>query len=246
MFKYICTISILLVVNSCKIANTIIVASDSVNEVVLESEGAEKYLAQINEAELKEKLYYFASDEMEGRATGTKGHNRSDEDAVNVLAYIKGIQKPEELIVISAHYDHLGIDSNGGVNNGADDDGSGTIGMLQIAKAFAQAVKEGEGPKRSILFLHVVGEEIGLYGSRYYTENPIFGLENTVANLNIDMIGRVDEDHLEQKEYLYIIGSDKLSEELHLINEKVNQENNKLNFDYKFKYSYNFLLQWNP
>lgn len=160
-------------------------------------------------------------------------NNRSEENAANVMGFIKGSKKPEEIVVISAHYDHLGK-KDSKVYNGADDNGSGTLGILQIASAFQKAVKNGDAPKRSILFLHFVGEEIGLYGSRFYVENPVFNLTNTVADLNIDMIGRVDKKHQENPNYLYIIGSDKLSKELHLINEAVNTKYNKLDFDYTF------------
>ena len=154
----------------------------------------------------------------------------------NVLAYIEGTEKPEEIVVISAHYDHVGVDGEGNVYNGADDDGSGTVSVLEIAEAFAKAKKEGNGPKRSILFLHVTGEEKGLYGSKFYTENPVFDLKNTVANLNIDMVGRVDKDHetKEKREYVYLIGSDRLSTDLHKISEKANQEYVKLNLDYTY------------
>ena len=88
-------------------------------------------------------------------------------DSENVVAFIKGTQKPDEIIVISAHLDHLGMNKDGEVFNGADDDGSGTIAVLEIAEAFKKAVNEGNGPQRSILFLHVTGEEKGLLGSRY-------------------------------------------------------------------------------
>jgi len=71
----------------------------------------------------------------------------------NVLAYIKGTEKPEEIVVLSAHYDHVGVDSNGNVYNGADDDGSGTVSILEIAQAFAKAAKDGNGPKRSVFKL---------------------------------------------------------------------------------------------
>lgn len=152
----------------------------------------------------------------------------------NVLAYIKGSEKPEEVIVISAHYDHVGVNSQGNVFNGADDDGSGTVALLEMAQAFNQAVKDGNGPKRSILFLHVTGEEIGLYGSRYYTENPIFPLVNTVCNLNIDMIGRIDPDKKDNPNYLYLIGSNMLSQELQDISTEMNDEYTKLELDYKF------------
>ncbi|WP_298536963.1 M28 family metallopeptidase [uncultured Algibacter sp.] len=153
----------------------------------------------------------------------------------NVLAYIKGSEKPEEIVIISAHLDHIGISGEGEINNGADDDGSGTVAILEIAEAFKAAEKKGDGPKRSILFLHVTGEEIGLYGSRYYAdEDPIFPLKNTVANLNIDMIGRVDPKHEDGKNYLYLIGSDKLSTELHDLSEEVNKTYFNLEFDYTY------------
>lgn len=153
----------------------------------------------------------------------------------NVLAYIKGSEKPEEIIVISAHLDHIGISKDGAINNGADDDGSGTVAVIEIAEAFKKAADDGFGPRRSILFLHVTGEEIGLYGSRYYTDvDPIFPLEKTVANLNIDMIGRVDPKHQKNPNYLYLIGSDKLSKELHDISEEVNATYTNLKFDYTF------------
>ena len=152
----------------------------------------------------------------------------------NVIAYIKGSENPDELIVLSAHLDHVGMDSEGNVFNGADDDGSGTVAIMEIAQAFQQAVKDGNPPKRSILFLHVTAEEIGLYGSRYYTENPIFPLKNTVANLNIDMIGRIDPDKKDNPEYIYLIGSNKLSQELQDVSTAINDKYTKLELDYKY------------
>jgi Zn-dependent M28 family amino/carboxypeptidase len=152
----------------------------------------------------------------------------------NVLAFIKGSEKPDEIIVISAHLDHEGV-KDGQIYNGADDDGSGTIAIIEIAEAFKEAVKKGHGPKRSILFLHVTGEEKGLLGSKYYTDsNPIFPLENTVANLNIDMIGRVDPKHESNGNYIYLIGSDKLSTDLHNISEATNKKYTYLNLDYTY------------
>lgn len=157
------------------------------------------------------------------------------QDSENVLAYIKGSEKPDEVIVISSHLDHIGISGNGAINNGADDDGSGTVAMIEIAEAFKEAKNKGNGPKRSILFLHVTGEEIGLFGSRYYADvDPVFPLKNTVANLNIDMIGRVDPKHEDKSNYLYLIGSDKLSKELHDISEAVNKKYFNMEFDYTY------------
>ena len=154
-------------------------------------------------------------------------------DSENIWAYIEGSEKPNEVIVISAHYDHVGM-KNGEVFNGADDDGSGTVALLEIAKAFQQAKKDGHGPKRSILFLHVTGEEHGLHGSRYYSENPLFPLANTVADLNIDMIGRRDDLHKDDGNYIYLIGSDRLSTDLHKISEQANKDYTKLALDYKY------------
>ena len=150
----------------------------------------------------------------------------------NVLGYIEGGDLKEELIILTAHYDHLGKHDSL-LFNGADDDGSGTVAIMEIAEAFMLAKKEGKGPKRSILIMPVSGEEKGLLGSKYYTENPIYPLENTVANLNIDMIGRLDDLH-DTADYVYLIGSDKLSQELHDISEEINKKYIGLNLDYTF------------
>jgi len=150
----------------------------------------------------------------------------------NVLGYIEGTDLKEELIIITAHYDHLGKHDSL-IFNGADDDGSGTVAVLEIAEAFMLAKKAGSGPRRSVLIMPVSGEEKGLLGSKYYTDHPIYPLENTVANLNIDMIGRLDDWH-DTANYVYLIGADRLSQELHDISEQVNKEHIGLNLDYKF------------
>ena len=152
----------------------------------------------------------------------------------NVLAYIKGSEKPDEVLIISAHLDHLGISETGEIYNGADDDGSGTVAIMEIAQAFKQAITEGYGPKRSILFLHLSAEEIGKQGSEYYTQNPVFPIKNTICNLNIDMIGRVDRTHQLDDNYIYLIGADRLSKELHYISEKINSTYFNIYLDYKF------------
>lgn len=227
------------------------------------------YASTITAEDLKTHLYIYASDEMQGRMTGSKGQKmateylrnfyksegiaspikeidyyqnipasyfkgRAEQDSENVVAYIKGSEKPDELIVLSAHLDHVGVDDNGNVFNGADDDGSGTVALLEIAQAFQKAVRDGNGPKRSILFLHVTGEEIGLFGSQYYTENPLFPLANTVCNLNTDMIGRIDPKKKGNSNYIYLIGSDKLSQELHEVSEVANSTYTQLELDYTF------------
>ncbi|HAO07270.1 MAG TPA: peptidase M28 [Chryseobacterium sp.] len=237
------------------------------------SKGDKAFLSaykEIKAEDLKKNLYVIASDEMEGRDTGSPGQKRAGEymvnyykglgisypkalgsyyqkvpadfmkkrgggnlpDSENILAFIEGSEKPEEIVVISGHYDHVGT-RNGVVYNGADDDGSGTVAVMEIAKAFQAAKKAGNGPKRSILFLHVTGEEHGLFGSEFYTDNPVFPLVNTVVDLNIDMIGRDDPEN-RGKQYVYVIGSEMLSSQLKVINEAANKKTNNLELNYKY------------
>lgn len=157
-------------------------------------------------------------------------------DTENVMAFLEGTDKKEEVLVISSHYDHIGINSKGEINNGADDDGSGTVSVMEIAEAFALAAKEGIKPRRSVLFLNVSGEEKGLLGSEYYSENPIFPLENTVNNLNIDMVGRIDYEYQDKEDqnYVYVIGSEMLSSQLKVISEYNNITYTNLILDYRY------------
>jgi Zn-dependent M28 family amino/carboxypeptidase len=152
----------------------------------------------------------------------------------NVAAIIKGSKFPEEYIVISSHLDHIGI-KNGEINNGADDDGSGTVALLEIAEAFKMAADVGQGPKRSLIFLHVTGEEKGLLGSSYYANNPLYPLAQTMTNLNVDMIGRTDPNR-EDKDpnYIYLVGADRLSQDLHDISEATNTKYTQFKLDYTF------------
>ncbi|MEL0275640.1 MAG: M28 family metallopeptidase [Flavobacteriaceae bacterium] len=230
-------------------------------------ETAKSYAETIQEQDLKELLYVYASDYFQGRETGTLGQKRAvtflrefyqnrnikaaqgTQDyfqpmeltikgqaiaTENVVAIIEGKSKPEEYIVISSHLDHEGI-KNGEIYNGADDDGSGTVALLEIAEAFQAAAAEGNGPARSIIFLHVSGEEKGLLGSRYYTDNPLYPLANTVANLNIDMVGRTDpKRESKNRNYVYLIGTDRLSTELHQISEQANDATIKMDLDYTY------------
>lgn len=151
----------------------------------------------------------------------------------NVLGYIEGTDMKDEIIIISAHHDHLGKRGDD-VYNGADDNGSGTSTVIEIAEAFQLAKEMGIGPRRSVLCLLVTGEEKGLLGSEYYAEQPIFPLANTVANVNIDMVGRVDEKYKDNPNYVYVIGSDRLSTDLHKINEDVNQKYSQIVLDYEY------------
>jgi hypothetical protein len=150
--------------------------------------------------------------------------------AENVIGFIPG--KTDEILVISAHYDHIGFD-RGEICNGADDDGSGTVALLSIAKAFKAAHLDGFIPKRGILFLMVSGEEKGLFGSKFYTDYPVFPISKTIANLNIDMIGRKDTVK-SNNNYIYLIGSDKISKDLHVINEQINKKFINFELDYTY------------
>lgn len=156
-------------------------------------------------------------------------------EADNVLAFIEGSDPvlKNEVVVVSAHYDHVGV-MQGKIYNGADDDGSGTVTTMAIGQAFQLAKREDKGPKRSVLLLHVSGEEKGLLGSEWYSEFPIYPLASTVCDLNIDMIGRVDNAHLKDPNYVYIIGSDKLSTDLHRVSEGVNKTYTQLELDYTY------------
>jgi hypothetical protein len=147
----------------------------------------------------------------------------------NVIAFLEGgdPELKDEVVVLSSHYDHIGLEPPGTdgdrVNNGADDDGSGNVAMLEIAEAFARAAEDGHRPRRSILFLNVSGEEKGLLGSAHYADRePVVPLDKTVANLNIDMIGRHDPSRAGSTDYVYIIGGQLISDDLHAVNATVN------------------------
>ena len=229
------------------------------------------YFKTITSESLQTNLTVIASDEMQGRDTGSEGQkkaglyiidfykkhgvgfpkgatdyyqripaaflnarrNENLPDSENIWAFIEGSEKPDEIVVVSAHYDHVGM-KNGEIYNGADDDGSGTVAIMEIAAAFQKAKDEGHGPKRSVLIMHMTGEEHGLHGSRYYTQNPLFPLANTVADVNIDMIGRRDPFHEKTNKYVYLIGSDYLSTDLYNVCEDVNKKYNFLSIDYKY------------
>ena len=153
--------------------------------------------------------------------------------AENVLGYIPGKSRPDEYVFITAHYDHLGV-RDGKIYYGADDDGSGTTALLILANAFSKAYKDGKGPERSVVFLANAGEEKGLKGSDYYVNHPVFPLQSVVADLNIDMIGRIDEKHSIDTNYVYVIGSAMLSSGLKEVSEKANNTYIGLALDYTF------------
>jgi hypothetical protein len=156
-------------------------------------------------------------------------------EASDVLGFLPGKDLKDQIVVISAHMDHLGK-RNGEIYYGADDDGSGTVSVLELASAFAKARDAGKGPRRSILFLANSGEEEGLWGSAFYTDHPTYPLDHTTVDLNIDMIGRIDPNRKigDSTNYVYVVGSDKLSTDLKPISEGTNKKYTKLELDYKF------------
>ncbi|MDQ2720389.1 MAG: M28 family peptidase [Bacteroidota bacterium] len=155
--------------------------------------------------------------------------------ASNVIGYVEGTDKKDEYVFLTAHYDHLGKHGDA-IYYGADDDGSGTVSVIEMAQAFAKAKHDGHGPKRTVVFMTVSGEEKGLWGSEYYSDHPVFPLDKTTVDLNTDMIGRIDTERKtgDTSNYIYVIGHDKLSSDLPVLNEGVNNKYTHLTLDYKF------------
>jgi len=169
----------------------------------------------ISKEELKKDLYYLASDELKGRMTGEQGNvqaaefikkrlieyelqveyqpfNAGGRATNNVIGWLEG-ENTNEIVVVGAHFDHLGM-KNGGIYNGADDNASGTVAVIQMAKAFSLLKDE---LKRTVVFQLYSGEEMGLLGSQYYCNNPTFprknpNIKNHIFMLNLDMIGYMD------------------------------------------------------
>lgn len=204
-------------------------ASEAVAEKILGDEG-KAILEKMKTTPLSSKIY---------KANVDLGYfkNTTTAYASNVLGLLEGTDKKDEYVLITSHYDHVGKRADGTIYYGADDDGSGTTGILELAEAFAKAKTAGKGPRRSILFMTVSGEEKGLWGSEYYANNPVFPLEKTTVDLNIDMIGRVGEEYLKDKDstsYVYVIGDDKLSSDLTPITEDINKKYTKMKLDRKY------------
>ncbi len=221
----------------------VVSAEESPYGIICISEGMGNYLLSLGskkpekiKASLDKKDKVPAFDLEEAAWDYKSSIVRTDIPAENVAGFLEGTDKKDEILIITAHYDHIGI-TGGNINNGADDDGSGTSAVLELAEAFTKAAAEGNRPRRSILFMTVSGEEKGLLGSAYYTQHPMYPLGQTIANLNIDMIGRVDEKYEERVDstnYVYLIGSDKLSSELHQISESSNKTFTNITLDYTY------------
>lgn len=197
----------------------------------LHDKGKQQYAYSIPNIYISEELFK-GMERTEGNLISFDIKTNQILHSENVLGFLEGSDLKDEIVIITAHYDHIGYD-NGEICNGADDDGSGTVSLLEISEAFAIAKREGKGPRRSILFMTVSGEEKGLLGSQYYSEHPVYPLENSVVDLNIDMIGRKDSLH-EDDQYVYIIGADRISKDLHYISEQVNDELIHFKLDYTY------------
>ncbi len=153
----------------------------------------------------------------------------------DVMGVLEGSDLKDEYVFVTGHYDHLGKRDTV-IYYGADDDGSGTVSVLEIAEAFVKAKQAGKGPRRTMVFMTVSGEEKGLWGSAYYTNHPVFPLDKTTVDLNIDMIGRADTSrHIgDSSNYVYVVGDDKVSSDLKIISEATNKKYTKMELDYKF------------
>jgi len=202
--------------------------------VHIREEIADRMLAarQTTIAELKKKNTSFR---LSAKITAEMGMVRDQFFDPNVLGLLEGADLKAEIVILCAHYDHDGILPNGTIFPGADDNGSGTAGLLEIARAFAAAKRDGHGPRRSILFIATAAEEKGLLGSKFYVENPVFPLENTVSCINMDMIGRIDDEHLNgNHNYVHAIGLDKIAPELKRIAERANQTYTQMELDHRY------------
>lgn len=159
----------------------------------------------------------------------------------NVIGLLKGKGKNPKTLVITAHYDHLGI-KDSLIYNGADDNASGTAAIIEMARIFTNAVKGGAIFENNILFIAFSGEEKGLLGSLYYVKHPVIPIKKSITNINIDMIGRVDQKYSTNVNYIYIIGSDKITQNLKDLNNKQQALFSGLVLDYfydtkdKFRY----------
>lgn len=156
-------------------------------------------------------------------------------ESSNVVGVLPGTDRKDEYVFLTAHYDHLGKKGNV-IYYGADDDGSGTTSVLAMAEAFGRARAEGHGPRRTIVFMTVSGEEEGLLGSEFYSEHPLFPPDKTSVDLNTDMVGRIDSSRHEADttNYVYAIGENKLSSDLMPITDSVNKKYGALSIDRRF------------
>lgn len=154
-------------------------------------------------------------------------------NAPNVIGYIRGEERPEEFVLLSAHLDHLG-EHDGEIYYGADDNGSGSSALMSIAREMSRWSQEGLRPRRSIAIVWFSGEENGLLGSKWLASNAPMATDMITTNINVDMIGRTDNRHKPGQKYIYVIGADRISQDLHDIGEQVNEFCCQLELDYTY------------
>ena len=192
--------------------------------------------------EIADNITQFSSEPTGYHLNYTPYSGTTEIQGENVLAYIEG-EDPvlkNEVVVLMGHYDHIGLsmpDQSGDmINNGADDNGSGSMALLAIAEALQEAKDDGIGLDRSVLILHVSAEEKGLLGSRYYSDHPIIPIEQTVTAFNTDMIGRSDPENIEAgtTDYFYLIGGEIISSELDSLVSVANSETVQMRIDRKY------------
>jgi len=212
----------------------------SINTVIISHKIATQLLGEhlfdslLNRAHGSETLNLFHSSH-EAKISYNFRSRLFENRSSNVVGYIEGTDKKNEYLILTGHYDHLGT-RDGKIWHGADDDGSGTCAVLAMASAFAKAKAEGKGPRRTVIFMTVSGEEEGLWGSEYYGDHPLFPLNKTTADLNTDMVGRIDPKRTygDSMNYIYIIGDDKLSSDLAPISDSINKKFANLELDRKY------------
>lgn len=214
-----------------KSINYALVSHEFAKFIVAEKFNFESYLksAKANE------LLQINSFETKLKSSFAFEKYRTTINASNVVGIIEGTDKKDEYVFLTGHYDHLGKRGDV-IYYGADDDGSGTVAVIQMAAAFAKAAAEGIRPRRTMVFMTVSGEEKGLWGSEYYSDHPFYPLDKTSVDLNTDMVGRIDTERKtgDTMNYVYVIGHDKLSSELPVINEAANSKYTNLTLDYKY------------
>ncbi len=216
-------------------------SKEGVNAITLSHEAARNLMSSpvfdslLKKAKASMPLAAEAVKESKAKFVFDYSKSREVINASNVLGYVEGTDKKDEIVFLTGHYDHLGM-RDGKIYYGADDDGSGTVAVIEMAEAFAKAKAEGRGPRRTVVFMTVSGEEKGLWGSEYYSDHPVFPLEKTSVDLNTDMVGRIDTERKKDDtlNYVYVIGHNKLSSDLPVINEGVNNKYTNLVLDYKY------------
>lgn len=207
---------------------TYMISSQLANQILASSgQTIENLRSEINKS-LKPTVF-----DVKGLTVRTTIEQSAPLETENVLAFIEGSDPrlKDEVVVISAHYDHLGINpalKGDRIFNGAADDGSGVVATLELAQAFMKAKHDGFGPRRSILFINFSAEEKGTLGSGYYAQRePLIPLDKTVAEINMDGVAGIDPKHpTHSRNYIYIVGDKNLSPEIIDTNKRVKEATN--------------------